>query len=85
MLDFKLEEIEIIKTLSKLGLDFEIKNEESKSSVLDKCEFILKEYYFEKTRGDKDEWANKFKKYGISEEEGKLVISYGRRIGMDFS
>lgn len=46
---------------------------------------VLREYYFENTRGTDTEWTRKFRQAGISEDDGKAAISCARRLGMNIS
>lgn len=44
---------------------------------------ILRKYYHENTRGIKTGWTERFKQFGISEDEGKAAIACARRLGFD--
>lgn len=46
---------------------------------------VLREYYFENTRGADKVWTAKFRQSGISEDDGKVAISCARRLGSDIS
>lgn len=46
---------------------------------------VLREYYFENTRGTNTGWTGKFRDAGITEDDGKAAISCARRLGMNIS
>ena len=46
---------------------------------------ILREYYLENTRSKKGKWTAKFEEAGISEDDGKSMISCARRLGIEIS
>ncbi len=45
----------------------------------------LQEYYRENTRMESGNWSAKFKQAGINEDDGKLMISCARRLGIEIS
>lgn len=46
---------------------------------------ILQEYYLENTRSAKSGWSDKFSQAGITEDDGKTMISCARRLGIEIS
>ncbi|MGQ0606638.1 MAG: hypothetical protein ACT4OD_06815 [Candidatus Nitrosotenuis sp.] len=46
---------------------------------------ILHEYYLENTRAIPGNWNTKFKLAGITEDDGKAMISCARRLGIEIS
>ena len=46
---------------------------------------ILQEYYRENTCMEPGNWNAKFKQAGINEDDGKLMISCARRLGIEIS
>ena len=87
MKELSLEDIEFIKilatsdsTILESGM-----NEATKTQLDSQIGVILREYYRENTMGVKTGWTEKFKKNGISEEDGKAAIACARRLGIDIS
>jgi NMD protein affecting ribosome stability and mRNA decay len=84
--EISAEEAEIVRIMSKLpefsyleGVDLKtIKHE-----ITHKIAQVLREYYLENTRNHKTDWTSKFKKAGISDDDGKSVISSARRLGIE--
>lgn len=46
---------------------------------------ILQQYYLENTRMNPGNWSTKFNQAGITEDDGKSVISCARRLGIEIS
>jgi hypothetical protein len=72
----KIPEFNYLKTLDMAGIRHEITHKITK---------ILREYYWENTRGHKSNWSKKFAEAGITEDEGKAAIACIRRLGSDIS
>jgi len=87
MSDLSLEDIEFIKILAnsdsiilQAGM-----NETTRYRLDAQIGVILREYYKEHTMNTKTEWIEKFKKAGITEDDGKAAIACARRLGIDIS
>jgi hypothetical protein len=83
--DLSLENIEFIKilansdsTLLQAGM-----NKATRDRLDTQIGVILREYYKENTMDVKTGWIEKFKKVGITEDEGKSAIACARRLGID--
>ena len=82
------EEVELIRIMSKLP---EFKNLANANFNTIRHEIThgvaktLQEYYQENTRNHKTDWTDKFRKAGISEDDGKTAISCARRLGIEIS
>lgn len=87
MRELSLEDIEFIKTLATADSTILLSgmNETTKAQLNSQIGAILREYYRENTMGVKTGWTEKFKKNGISEEDGKSAIACARRLGIDIS
>jgi hypothetical protein len=46
---------------------------------------VLQEYYLENTSDRKADWSDRFKKAGITEDDGKSAIACARRLGIEIS
>ncbi|MFM7797257.1 MAG: hypothetical protein ACKO7N_10890, partial [Candidatus Nitrosotenuis sp.] len=88
MIHSDTEEIQIIKIISRLP-DFswllQAKPDKIRSEIHSKIADILHQYYIENTRGSVGIWTGEFKKYGISESDGKTMIACARRLGLEIS
>jgi hypothetical protein len=87
MTDLSLEDIEFIKMLANsesviLQADM---NEAMRDRLDVEIGMILREYYKENTMDIKTGWIEKFKKVGITENEGKSAIACARRLGIEIS
>ena len=87
MTDLSLEDIEFIKILANsnsaiLQADM---NEATRYRLDVEIGTILREYYKENTMDTKTGWIEKFKKVGITENEGKSAIACARRLGIEIS
>ena len=87
MTDLSLEDIEFIKILANsnsaiLQADM---NEATRYRLDVEIGTILREYYKENTMDAKTGWIEKFKKVGITENEGKSAIACARRLGIEIS
>ncbi len=85
MRELSLEDIEFIKilattdsTILQSGM-----NEATKTRLDSQIGIILREYFRENTMGVKTGWTEKFKKNGISENDGKAAIACARRLGVE--
>jgi len=85
MNNLSLENIEFIKilansdsTLLQAGM-----NKATRDRLDTQIGVILREYYKENTMDVKTGWIEKFKKVGITEDEGKSAIACARRLGID--
>lgn len=85
MNNLSLEAIEFIKilansdsTLLQTGM-----NKATRDRLDAQIGVILREYYKENAMGAKTGWIEKFKKVGITENEGKSAIACARRLGID--
>ncbi len=83
--DLSLEDIEFIKilansdsTLLQAGM-----NKVTRDRLDSQIGVILREYYKENTMNTKTGWIEKFKKAGITKDEGKSAIACARRLGID--
>jgi hypothetical protein len=82
------EEIELIRIMSKLP---EFRNLETASheavrhEITHRIAQTLQEYYWENTRNHNTDWTDRFRKAGISEDDGKSAISCARRLGVEIS
>lgn len=56
-----------------------------KHEIRHKVAKTLHEYYLEKTRNAKTRWTVKFEESGITEDDGKSMISCARRLELDIS
>ena len=82
------DEVEIVKIMSNLpefswliGAD----SAKIRHEINTKIANVLREYYFENTRGMDTWWTAKFRHAGISEDDGKAAISCARRLGMNIA
>jgi len=87
MTNLSLEDIEFIKILANsnstiLQADM---NEATRYRLDVEIGTILREYYKENTMDTKTGWIEKFKKVGITENEGKSAIACARRLGIEIS
>jgi hypothetical protein len=87
MTDLSLEDVEFIKMLANsesviLQVDM---NEVMRYRLDVEIGMILREYYKENTMDVKTGWIEKFKKVGITENEGKSAIACARRLGIEIS
>jgi hypothetical protein len=85
-MDYTLDDIEIIKILAAKEstiLDKEL-NDSMKTRLKLRTSQILREYYEENTMGIKIGWIEEFKKFGITEQDGKSAIACARRLGVKF-
>ena len=87
MAELSLEDIEFIKilansdsTILQAGM-----NEATRYKLDVQIGVILREYYKENTMDIKTGWIEKFKKVGITENEGKSAIACARRLGIEIS
>ena len=87
MNELSLEDIEFIKilansdsTILQAGM-----NEATRCRLDAQIGVILREYYKENTMNTKTGWIEKFEKAGITEDDGKAVITCARRLGIDIS
>ncbi len=87
MTDLSLEDIEFIKMLAnsespilQAGM-----NEALRYRLDVEIGMILREYYKENIMDVKTGWIEKFKKVGITENEGKSAIACARRLGIEIS
>jgi len=85
MNNLSLENIEFIKilansdsTLLQAGM-----NKATRDRLDTQIGVILREYYKENTMDVKTGWIEKFKKVGITEDEGKSAIACARRLGIE--
>lgn len=82
-----LENIEFIKILANSDARILEKgmNESVKAKLDEQIGSILREYYRENTTMSQKntDWTEKFKKHGITEEDGKSAIACARRLGID--
>ena len=46
---------------------------------------VLQQYYLENTRIIQSDWSDKFSQAGITEDDGKSMISCARRLGIEIS
>ena len=87
MTDLSLEDIEFIKilansdsTILQAGM-----NEATRYRLDFQIGVILRQYYKENTMNTRTGWIERFKKVGITEDEGKSAIACARRLGIDIS
>ena len=87
MTDLTLEDIEFIKILANSdSVKLQAHMNEATRYRLDvEIGMILREYYKENTMNTKTVWIEKFKKVGITENEGKSAIACARRLGIEIS
>jgi hypothetical protein len=87
MTDLSLEDIEFIKMLANSeSAILQADMNEAMRYMLDvEIGMILREYYKENTMDVKTGWIEKFKKVGITENEGKSAIACARRLGIEIS
>ena len=82
------DEAEIVKIMSQLP-EFSWLNGAEPAKIRHEINTtisnVLREYYFENTRGMDVWWTGKFRHAGISEDDGKTAISCARRLGIDIS
>lgn len=82
------DEIEIVRILSNLP-EFSRLNGAGPAKIRHEISTsmasALREYYFENTRGANTGWTEKFRRAGISEDDGKAAISCARRLGISIS
>jgi len=85
MNNLSLENIEFIKILanSDSSLLQAGMNKATRDRLDTQIGVILREYYKENTMDVKTGWIEKFKKVGITEDEGKSAIACARRLGID--
>ena len=88
MINYNNEEIEILKIISRLP-EFswmpQANPEKVRAEIHSKIADILHQYYIENTQGSVGIWTGEFKKYGISESDGKTIIACARRLGLEIS
>ena len=87
MTDLTLEDIEFIKILANSdSVKLQAHMNEATRYRLDvEIGMILREYYKENTMNTKTVWIEKFKKVGITENDGKAAIACARRLGIEIS
>ncbi len=90
MSDFEIDadEAEIARIIVKLPEFSWLETAEFKKirhEIRHKIAKILQEYYLENTRGTKTGWTAKFEQSGITEDDGKTMISCARRLGIEIS
>jgi hypothetical protein len=56
-----------------------------KHEIRHKIAKTLQQYYLENTRMEPSHWSVKFSQAGISEDDGKSMISCARRLGIEIS
>ena len=80
-----LEDVKFIKILanSDSTLLQTSMNKASRDLLDAKISVVLREYYKENTIDAKTGWIEKFKKAGITKDEGKSAIACARRLGTD--
>ena len=84
MIDFSLEDLEFIKILANSESTILEKgmNEATKERLTSQIGPILRAYYHENVSGTRTELIEKFKRYGISEDDGKAAVACARRLGI---
>lgn len=87
MTELSLEDIEFIKILAtsdamtiQAGM-----NEPTRNRLDEQIGTILREYYLENTTNAQYGWTEKFRKAGITEDDGKSAIACARRLGIIIS
>lgn len=88
MNEISADEAEIARIISKLPEFSWLETAELKQirhEITHKIAKILQEYYFENTQNSKTDWTSKFKTCGITEDDGKSMISCARRLGIEIS
>ncbi|NND87464.1 MAG: hypothetical protein HKM23_09145 [Nitrosopumilus sp.] len=87
MAELSLEDIEFIKILANSDVSVleEGMNNATNNRLDSQIGMILRAYYRENTMKTSTEWTDKFKKAGISEDDGKAAIACARRLGIDIS
>lgn len=86
--DIDADEAEIARIISRLPEFSWLGTAELKKirhEISHKIAKILQEYYLENTRGAKTGWTAKFEQAGISEDDGKSMISCARRLGIEIA
>ncbi|MGQ0771410.1 MAG: hypothetical protein ACT4NT_01360 [Nitrososphaerota archaeon] len=76
---------EIVRIMSKLPEFISLDDIKIKHEITHKIAQTLREYYWENTRGSNTGWTIKFKKAGITEDDGKTAIACARRLGIEIS
>lgn len=76
---------EIVRIMSKLPEFSSLDGTEIRHEITHKIAQTLREYYWENTRGNNTDWTGKFKKAGITEDDGKSAIACARRLGIEIS
>jgi len=82
------DEAEIVRIMSKMP-EFThlgtLELDKIRHEITHKIAQMLREYYWENTRGYKTGWTGKFTKAGISEDDGKAAIACARRLEIEIS
>ncbi len=84
--EINADEAEIIRIISSLPEFSWLATAELakiRHEIRGKIAKTLHEYYLENTRNEKGVWTAKFASVGISEDDGKVMISCARRLGME--
>ncbi len=76
---------EIVRVMSKLPEFSSLDGAEIRREITHKITQTLREYYWENTRGHNTDWTTKFKKAGITDDDGKTAIACARRLGIEIS
>jgi len=84
MTDLSIKEIELVKLLAESNPLLSKLTKQQKSYIDSQIGIILRKYFEENTMGLEPDITNKFRRAGISEEDGKTAISAARRIGIKF-
>ena len=82
------DEAEIARIISRLPEFVWLETADLKKirhEISHKIAKILQEYYLENTRSAKSGWSAKFSQAGITEDDGKTMISCARRLGIEIS
>jgi hypothetical protein len=82
------DEAEIVRIMSKMPEFMHLDTlgpDKIRHEIRHKIAQILREYYWENTRGYKTDWTGKFTKSGISEGDGKASIACARRLEINIS
>jgi (p)ppGpp synthase/HD superfamily hydrolase len=88
MSEIDADEAEIIRIISNLPEFAWLATAELdkiRHEIKHKISKILREYYLENTRSVKNNWTKKFNEYNISEDDGKIMITCARRLGIEIS
>jgi hypothetical protein len=82
------DEAELIRIISKIP-EFEylttLDLDAARHQITHEIAQILREYYWENTRGHGTGWSKRFADAGITEDDGKTAIACARRLGLDIS